>query len=111
MTIEAVVRSVEFATDEPLGEGWVPLQGFAERLEPVHFPGAFGPKSFRICSGTSVQSLILRKAFNLRLLAKTWRRGELAILAKDRGNILRFAALFAAHDRLNLAARLAGPET
>src|SRR5580692_9277742 len=43
-TVEAVVRRVDRAAQEPLGEREIPFERFAERLEPMQVARAFGPE-------------------------------------------------------------------
>ena len=48
MTVEAVVRKIDLAADEPLGPGRFPVQNLVPLLEPVQFFGRAGPEFFRL---------------------------------------------------------------
>src|SRR5580704_1824288 len=69
MTVEAVVRGVELAIEEPLGEGELPLQDLVERLEPTELLRTLGPKCFGVLLGTPVERLVLGHASDVSCAA------------------------------------------
>ena len=78
MPVEAVVRGVDSAADEPFGIREIPFEGFVERLEPMQVARAFGPERVRIFVGALAKSLVLVEIFNPRLGAELGRRRKLA---------------------------------
>jgi hypothetical protein len=55
VTIQAVVRHVELAADEPLGEGQVPLEDRVPRLRPAEGRGLIGPEGLPVAVGLVVE--------------------------------------------------------
>jgi len=82
MAIDTVVAEVEFAADEPLGPGQIPLKDFIPGLEPVQFLRHAGPKLFGVVDGLLVESFILGERADAGLGAELRRRGKDAVLAQ-----------------------------
>src|SRR5256885_5616947 len=87
VTVEAVVRDVQLAADEPLGVGGLPLERLLPRLEPVEVTGPLFPESDEVLPRLGVD----RGRLDQRILHERLRRRELPVLAEqglDR-NVLR----------------------
>jgi hypothetical protein len=50
VTIDAVVRNIRLASDEPFGKWDIPLEHLLPRLKPMQLRGDLGPKTFGIIS-------------------------------------------------------------
>ncbi len=83
MAIEAVVRGIDCAADEPLRMREIPFEGFAERLEPMQIARAVRPEFFRIAGGLAPQLLVLGEALDRRAIAEFRRRRKFPHLAQD----------------------------
>ncbi|MDB6057603.1 MAG: hypothetical protein JWO95_1447, partial [Verrucomicrobiales bacterium] len=69
--VETVVADVGFAADEPLGVWELPLQDFAEGLEPNEFLlGDATPEFLRLLDGFVVEPFILGHRFDVGLGGK-----------------------------------------
>ncbi len=75
MPVEAVVRDVELAADEPLGVGRLPLQHRVPGLEPVELFGPPGPE----CLGVVLRTVIDRRIGEHRPLPESLGGWEPAI--------------------------------
>ena len=82
VTVEAVVAEVEFAADEPLGPGQIPLKNLVPGLEPVELAGRAGPECFGIFDGLLVEGFVLGEALDVRLGAELRGRRKDAVFAK-----------------------------
>ena len=90
MAIEAIVRGIDRAADEPLRMRKVPFERFAERLEPMQVARAFGPESFGVGVGAMVQRLVFAGAFDPRLGAEFSGGREFAGFGQRRIDMSRF---------------------
>src|SRR5713226_8730271 len=83
MTVDTVVACVQLTADKPLGERELPVEHFAERLEPRELARTFTPKSLGVSFGAAVELLVIRHALHVRLAAEFSAGSEFAALAKD----------------------------
>ncbi len=90
MAVEAVVRRVDRATDEPLRVREIPFESFAERLEPMQVARAFGPERVGVLFGALAQRPVLVEIFDPRLSAELGGRRELAGFSQCRIDMSRF---------------------
>jgi hypothetical protein len=73
VTVDAVVRSVNFPADEPLGERRVPLEDVRPFREPSQlFFGQFAPEFLRLFGGVPVEFAITFEASYVGVLYKLW---------------------------------------
>ena len=71
MTVEAIVREVQLATDEPFRYRRVaPVEDLGPGFEPFELAGDFAPEFFRIPVGFGVEALVLFDGWNVRLFGK-----------------------------------------
>ena len=81
VAVNAVVRNVESAADEPLGEGCVrPVEHLGEGLGPGEVTGLLGPESQAIAVG-----LVIHLRLRVRLLGELRRRREHPLLVGQVG--------------------------
>src|SRR6266404_2003114 len=89
MPVEAIVRGVDLAADEPPGVRRVrPVQHLRPPLEPVERFRLLGPEGVRVLVGPGGQPVALG-GVDVRLLDELRRRRELAGLLQDAGDIRR----------------------
>src|SRR5262249_36793840 len=73
VTIQAVVRQVGGAADEPLGEWGLPFEDRAPGCEPLQLRGNVRPKGFRLLVGEPREPLVLSRC-QVRALTEIHRR-------------------------------------
>ena len=83
MAIEAVIRKIELAADEPPRPGMVPLENFVPLFKPVQLFGNAAPKLFRLFDGLPIDALVVCLALEMSAAAKIIGRLELALLLED----------------------------
>src|SRR6266404_7087603 len=81
--IEAVIRKVDLATDEPLRPGMVPFEDLVPLLEPVQLFGNAAPKFFRMLDRLTVDAVVFFGALDVSLPAKIFRTLKLALLLQN----------------------------
>ena len=89
MTVEAVVREVEFASGEPLRPGAIPLKNLVPLLEPVELSGNASPKLLWLLNRFAVHALVLVQSLNMRFLAEVFRALKLPLLLQNGINVRR----------------------
>jgi hypothetical protein len=82
VAIEAVVAQVEFAADEPLGPGQIPLEDLVPGLEPVQLAGHAGPECLGIVNGLLVEGFVFGERADVGPGAELRRRGKHAVFAQ-----------------------------
>ncbi len=82
MAVDAVVAEVDFAADEPLRPGQIPLQNLVPGLEPMELFRGTGPEGFRVFNGLLVEGFVFLEALDVRLGAELFRRREDAVFAQ-----------------------------
>ena len=79
MTVDAVVGGIEPTTDEPLGEGQVPLEDLVPMSLPGQSLGLFGPPRLRVGRRLGINARL-----RVGLGRELGRRGELPRLVEQR---------------------------
>ncbi len=83
MAVEAVVRNVDLAADEPFCERLIPFKNGVPFAGPVQFFGPLCPESLGVGGSFFVESLIFFKVLNMRIGGELRRRRENARFAQD----------------------------
>ena len=79
VAVEAVVRDVEGAADEPLGEREIPFEGGVEVLEPAEvLTGLAGPEGLEVGLGLGVDRVVGHQGLGHQIR----RRRERPVLAE-----------------------------
>ena len=97
MRVEAVVRGVGFAADEPMGEWFLPIEDFGEGLEPVQLSGEMAPEFFEIGGGFVPELFVVGEGFYLGFGGELGRGGKEAGFLHDG---IELASLSLRHDKL-----------
>ena len=82
VAVQTVVAEVEFAADEPLGPGQIPLENFVPGLEPVELLRYSSPELFGIVDGLLVEGFVLGERADTCLGRELGRRGKDAVFAQ-----------------------------
>src|SRR4051812_25228754 len=88
MTIEAILRHVEFASDEPLGEGRFPFDHLLPWRAPAQISCFPRPKRVRLFDRLAMHSAVFLQAPDARLLREGLARFEDALLDQVRLNVV-----------------------
>jgi hypothetical protein len=81
--VEAVIRKIDLAADEPLRPWTIPFENFVPFLEPVQFAGDAAPKLVGIVDRFPIESLVLGEILFIILLAENGRRRETALFLQN----------------------------
>ncbi len=68
MPVETVIRGIDRAADKPFRIREIPLERFAERLEPMQVARAFGPERVGVAFRALAERLVLVEIFDPRAL-------------------------------------------
>src|ERR1700736_438934 len=88
MSIQTILRDIQFAVDKPFREGSFPLPDFLPALVPNELACLPRPKLRRLLDRFAIHPAVLIKAFDSRLLGKILRRLEDALLLQVRLDVL-----------------------
>src|ERR1700687_5130936 len=83
MAIQAVIREVDLAPDEPFRPRAIPFENLVPLLEPVKFAGNPRPEFVGVVDGFLVEMLVFVQRLDVGLFAELGRRLELALLIQN----------------------------
>src|SRR3989442_15718415 len=72
VAIEAVIREIDLAADEPLRPGIVPFKDLVPLLEPVQLRGDPGPEFFRFLNRFAVNALVVFRTLDVCAATKSF---------------------------------------
>lgn len=83
VAVDAVVREVEFASDEPFGVSGFAFGDCGPGGKPVELGGGFGPELVRLLDAAAIEDFVLREALDVGLGRKLCRGREYAVFAQS----------------------------
>src|SRR5665213_685740 len=89
MPVNAVMRQIDLAADEPFRPWRVPVEHFPPWLKPVQFMRYVAPESLRVAVGIRAQPFIVGDGFDVCPGTEIGRRSEQALFFERRLNVVR----------------------
>src|SRR5258708_37245711 len=79
MAIEAVIRKINLATNEPFRPGMVPFEDLVPLFEPVQLFSDASPEFFRMLDRLAIDAVVFFYALDMRLISKMLRTLKLSL--------------------------------